>query len=105
MQKLLNQLTQLPLSLRREYESSIEKHISSMSTETQINNLFILHLNRLTSFIDYGLIEYVIKKFGSDVVKRDMRSTLFIPLTPSRLPGHTPGSVCYTHSLLPCYSI
>ena len=74
VQKLLSQLTQLPLSLRREYESSIEKRISSMSTVTQINNLFIIHLNPLTSFMDYGLTEYVIKKFGSDNLKRDMRS-------------------------------
>ena len=69
---LLNQLTRLPLSLRREYESSITKRIPSMRTETQVNELFI-HLNPLTSFIDYGLIEYVIKKFGSDALQRDMR--------------------------------
>jgi hypothetical protein len=71
---LLAKLTGLPLSLRKEYESSIAKQISNMSTETQINKLFIIHLNPLTSFIDYGLIEYVIKKFGSDALKRDMRS-------------------------------
>ena len=73
VQKLLNQLTRLPLSLRREYESSIVKRIPSMRTETQVNELFI-HLNPLTSFIDYGLIEYFIKKFGSDALKQDMRS-------------------------------
>ena len=73
VQKLLNQLTRLPLSLRREYESSIVKRIPSMRTETQVNELFI-HLNPLTSFIDYGLIEYFIKKFGSDALKKDMRS-------------------------------
>ena len=56
VQKLLNQLTQLPLSLRREYESSIVKHISSMSTVTQIH----IYLNPLTSYIDYGLIEYML---------------------------------------------
>ena len=74
VQTLLDKLTGLPLSLRKEYESSIAKQISNMSTETHINNLFIVHLNPLTSFIDYGLIEYVIKKFGSDALKGDMRS-------------------------------
>ena len=74
VQTLLDKLTGLPLSLRKEYESSIAKQISNMRTETQINNLFIVHLNPLTSFIDYGLIEYVIKKFGSDALKKDMRS-------------------------------
>ena len=73
VQKLLNQLTQLPLVLRREYESAIAKRIPSMRTETKVDELFI-HLNPLTSFIDYGLIEYFIKKFGSDALKRDMRS-------------------------------
>ena len=74
VQVLLNQLTGLPLSLRREYEPSIAKRIRRMRTETQVNELFIIHLNPLTSFIDYGLIEYVIKKFGSDALQRDMRS-------------------------------
>ena len=45
-----------------------------MRTETEVNDVFIVHLNPLMSFIDYGLIEYVIKKFGSDVLKQDMRS-------------------------------
>ena len=73
VQELLNQLTQLPLSLRREYESSIRKSIPSMRTETKVNELFI-HLNPLISFIDYGLIEYFIKRFGSNALKQDMRS-------------------------------
>ena len=76
MQDVLSKLTALPLSLRREYESSIIKRIKfhGMRTETQINDLFIFHLNLLTSFIDYGLIEYLIKKFGSDGLKKDMVS-------------------------------
>ena len=74
VQEVLSKLTGLPLLLRREYESSITKRIHGMRTETQINDLFIVHLNSLTSFIDYGLIEYVIKKFGSEGLKKDMRS-------------------------------
>ena len=73
VKEILNQLMHLPLSLRREYESSIAERIPSMRTEKQVNELFI-HLRPLTSFLDYGLIEYVIKKFGSDALKRDMRS-------------------------------
>ena len=74
VQELLSQLTRLPLSLRKEYESSIANCFPSMRTETQINELFTAHLNPLTSFIDYGLIEYFIRTFGSDTLKRDMRS-------------------------------
>ena len=72
VKEILSQLTRLPLSLRREYESSIAKRIPSMRTETRVDELFI-HLDPLTSFIDYGLIEYVIKMFGSNDLKRDMR--------------------------------
>ena len=77
VQKLLDTLTSLPLSLKKEYESSINKHIPIFSyymrAETQINELFI-RLNPLLSFIDYSLIEFFIKKYGSDALKKDMRS-------------------------------
>ena len=74
VESILDALTSLPLSLKKEYESSIVKHISSMRTETTINGLFIAHLNLLTSFIDYQLIEYFIRKFGSNTLKKDMCS-------------------------------
>ena len=97
VQVLLNQLTGLPLSLRREYESSIAKQMPSMRTETQVNELFIIHLNPLTSFIDYGLIEYVIKKFGSEGLRKDMRSycsemiVFMKETTIKQLINHLPG--------------
>ena len=97
VQTLLAKLTGLPLSLRKEYESSIENRIlPRMRNKTQVNELFIL-LNPLMSFIDYGLIEYVIKKFGSDGLKRDMRSycsemILFMKETTiKQLINHLPG--------------
>ena len=74
IEKLLDKLTSLPVALKREYQASIAPHIASMRTETQINDLFITHLNPLTSFIDYGLIDHVIRKFGSNSLKRDMQS-------------------------------
>jgi hypothetical protein len=98
VQRLLAKLAGLPLSLRKEYESSIAKHIPSMRTESQVNELFI-HLNPLMSFIDYGLIEYIIKKFGSDALKRDMRSfcgemVVFMKETTiKQLIGHLPGQI------------
>ena len=95
--ELLNKLTQLPLSLRKEYESSIPKRIHGMRTETQIDDLFIFHLNDLSSFMDYGLIDYFIKKFGSDGLKKDMQSycsemVVFMKETTiEQLRGHLPG--------------
>jgi hypothetical protein len=67
-----------------------------MRSESQVNELFI-HLNLLTSFIDYGLIEYVIKKFGSGDLQQDMRSycnemTVFMKRTTiKQLINHLPG--------------
>ena len=72
--EVLSKLTGLPLSLRKEYESSIAKRIPSMRTEAQIDDLFIFHLKPLSSFIDYGLIDYLIQKLGSDGLKKDMIS-------------------------------
>ena len=73
VQGLLDKLTSLPVSLKKEYESSIAMPLPNMRAEININELFV-HLNPLTSFIDYGLIEHFIRKFGSDTLKDDMRS-------------------------------
>ena len=96
VQTLLPNLRGLPLSLRKEYESSILNRMHRMRTETQVYELFI-HLNPLTSFIDYQLIEYVIKTFGSDTLKRDMRSycsemiVFMKETTIKQLINHLPG--------------
>ena len=73
VQVLLDKLTSLPVALKKEYESSIAMRLPNMRAEIKINELFI-NLNPLTSFIDYGLIEHFIRKFGSDTLKGDMRS-------------------------------
>ena len=70
---LIDTLTCLPLSLKREYASSIAKQVPDMRKEEQVEDLFF-HLNPLISFIDYGLVEHFIKKFGSDSLKVDMQS-------------------------------
>ena len=95
--EVLSKLTGLPLSLRKEYESSIAKCIPSMRTETQIDDLFIFHLKPLSSFMDFRLIEYFIKQYGSDDLKKDMVSycgemVVFMKETTiEQLRGHLPG--------------
>ena len=75
MEKLLDTLTSLPLSLKKEYASSIGKeNIRIMCQETRVKLLFVEHLNPLFSFIDYALIEHFIKKFGTDALKEEMQS-------------------------------
>ena len=95
--EVLSKLTGLPLSLRKEYESSIEKRIERMRKETQIDDLFIFHLKPLSSFMDFRLIEYFIKQYGSDGLKKDMVSycgemVVFMKETTiEQLRGHLPG--------------
>ena len=60
---IIDALTSLPLSLKREYESTIAKYVPDMRKEEQIEDLFF-HLNPLIPFIDYGLIEHVIKSLA-----------------------------------------
>ena len=96
VKKLIDTLTSLPLSLRKEYESAIRKYLHDMLNAKRVDDLFI-HLNPLLSFIDYGLIELFIKKFGSDELKKDMRSycskiRLFMKETTiKQLIDHLPG--------------
>ena len=74
VETLLDTLTSLPLLLKKEYKSLIEQKIRRMRKETRVNLLFTEYLNPLLSFIDYGLIEHFIKRFGSDALKKDMQS-------------------------------
>ena len=69
----LNTITLLPEKLKKEYEVAIVDMLPTLSCQESINQLFY-HLNFLISFIDYGLLEYIIKIFGSDILKADMRS-------------------------------
>lgn len=69
--RLLNTLTFLPLNLRREYENAIKEMIPTLSCQQTINELFF-HLNHLISFLDYELLKYIVQKFGSDGLKKNM---------------------------------
>ena len=71
--ELLRALTMLPVSLRKEYESSIQQMLPALEGKNTITELF-LRLSPLFVFIDYGLLDHLISKFGSPVLKEDMRS-------------------------------
>ena len=105
VETLLDTLTSLPLALKKEYESSIEKALKKeygssiekcIPNMAQVNKLFI-RLNPLLSFIDYSLIEFFIKKYGSEALKKDMRSycsemKIFMKETTiKQLINHLPG--------------
>ena len=73
VQEFLLELTLLPVTLKKEYERSVLKRLKSMREEEQVIGLF-LHLNPLFTFLDYGLLEHIINVFGSDQLKKDMKS-------------------------------
>ena len=94
--EVLRVLTLLPLKLKKEYGKAIQGMLPTLSCQQRINELF-LHLNPLLSFIDYGLLDHIIKVFCSDFLKGDMRSysidmqDFMKQTTISQLIDHLPG--------------
>ena len=68
VRRVLNSLTLLPIELRQEYVKTISEKLPDLRREEEISDLF-LHLNLLISFIDDGLIRYIIDQFGSNTLK------------------------------------
>ena len=73
VEEFLQALTLLPISLRREYESSIQEKLTTLERIPTINGMF-LRLNPLFSFLDYGLLEHLVRKFGGHALKQGMTS-------------------------------
>ena len=73
IQKVLHALTLLPTKLKSEYQKLILDKLPTLRSEKSISELF-LHLNPLFSFLDYSLLEYIIKVFGSTSIKDRMKS-------------------------------
>ena len=71
--ELLRALTMLPISVRKEYESSIQQMLPTLEGRGTITEVF-LRLSPLFIFIDYGLLEHLVLKFGSTKLKEDMSS-------------------------------
>ena len=69
--ELLRALTMLPVRVRREFEGSIQQMLPTLEVKNTITELF-LRLSPLFVFIDYGLLEYLIWKFGSKKLNEDM---------------------------------
>ena len=70
--KLLQALTMLPIAFRKEYESSIQQMIPTLVKQRTTTELF-LRLNPLFTFIDVGLLEYLVSKFCSQELKKAMK--------------------------------
>ena len=71
--RLLQALTLLPLTLRKQYESTIQSMLPELENEDILRNIFH-RLNPLITFIDYKLLQHLVSKFGSAELKREMKS-------------------------------
>ena len=66
-------LTHLPLEIRHDHSEYIEEHLTKIEEADNIECLFH-HLNLYWSFLDYSLLEHIIKRHGSKDLKTKMRT-------------------------------
>ena len=70
---LLSSLTVLPTGIKQEYETSMSKAFPELRRETAIREVFY-HLSPLVDFLSCGLLKYIINEFGSNTLKKMMKS-------------------------------
>ena len=66
---ILQSVTLLPTRISQEYKPAISEIFPDLRRETTISDIFY-HLNPLVNFLGYGLLEYIINKFGSNTLKK-----------------------------------
>ena len=70
---LLDELTFLPIELKREYQKSVKEEILTCGdTCRSVSQLIQLIVNQVCTFLDCKLLEYLISKFASSQLKHDM---------------------------------
>ena len=93
---LIGFLTSLPIALRNDFQPFIVGNLEELERVDSISKVF-RRLNPHFTFIDYSLLEYIIKKFGSSQLKSDMsmyivKVQIFInETTVQELMDHWPG--------------
>ena len=96
VERVLRTLTKLPLTFRKEYESTIQSMLPELEKREVVHKLFYC-LNPLFTFIDYELLQHLVSKFGSQELKQEMTSyTTMVQLfkkvtTISELMDYWPG--------------
>ena len=71
--KLLDTLTLLPVEVKMEYETVIQKMLPELQKVETIQQVFH-QLGPLLHFLDFHLLKYLIQSFGSDDLKSSMMS-------------------------------
>ena len=70
---LLDELTFLPIELKREYQKSVKEEILTCGdTCRSVTQLIQLIVNQVCTFLDYKLLEHLVSKFASSQLKHDM---------------------------------
>ena len=93
---LVDSLTLLPIALRGEYKKFVFENLEALEKAESIRRIFH-HLNLHFTFIDYHLLEHLVKKFGGKRLKRDMSAyaeavQVFLDeTTVQQLMDHWPG--------------
>lgn len=62
-----------PVSLRIQYNKAIESALPALKSATTTNHFFFHFWHPLCSFIDYHLLAYLIREFGSNEINQGMR--------------------------------
>ena len=101
---LIDSLTSLPIALRNDFQSFIVGNLEALERVDSIRKVFH-RLNPHFTFIDYGLLEHIINKFGSRQLKSGMSTyiekiQIFInDTTVQELMDHWPGVI----EIPPCF--
>ena len=69
----IDSLTLLPTKLKKEYKEDMKELLPFLEKKETLPELFFL-LNPLFSFMDYGLLEFIVSEFGNDILKQDMKT-------------------------------
>ena len=68
----LSRVTCLPISDRTQHRSFVEKKLTNIPQSATIVNIWTI-LNLYWDFLNYGLLEHVIRNFGSEDLKQNMQ--------------------------------
>lgn len=71
--QVLQVLMNLPFTFRKEYESTIQNMLPELEKKEVVRNLFY-RLYPLFTFIDYELLQHLVSKLGSQMLKQEMTS-------------------------------
>ena len=71
VRKFQHTVVLLPLSIRADHHQFLEKNLLNIERAESIDEIF-MYLNLYWTFIDYQLLEHIIRKHGSDYSKAKM---------------------------------